>query len=121
MSDHMNQAVIYIKDMQNRVGELSEKRDKLKRLSNSCSSTSFAPPNCLRLEDTVTVRPCMGASVEVVISTALRQGLPLSNVLQALIAEGLSIFNCISTKVDQRLLHTIVSEVINLCQSRSRM
>ncbi|GKU95392.1 hypothetical protein SLEP1_g8755 [Rubroshorea leprosula] len=112
MSDHMNQAVKYIKDMQNRIGEFSEKRDELKRLSNSCSSTSFAPPKCLRgcPEDTVIVRPCMGASVEVVISTAMRQGLPLSSVLQALIAEGLSIFNCISTKVDQMLLHTIVSE-----------
>ncbi|GLT78307.1 hypothetical protein SLA2020_498470 [Shorea laevis] len=114
ISDHMNQAVRYINDLQRRIGELNEKRDELKRLSSSCSS-SFVP-QCLQgfpdQDTTVTVRPCLGGGgVEVVINTALSQGLPLSSVIQVLIAEDLSIANCISTKVDERLMHTVVFEV----------
>ncbi|GLT90965.1 hypothetical protein SLE2022_088770 [Rubroshorea leprosula] len=114
ISDHMNQAVRYINDLQRRIAELNEKRNELKRLSSSCSS-SFVPQclqGCPDQDTTVTVRPCLGrGGVEVVISTALSQGLPLSSVIQVLIAEGLRIANCISTRVDERLMHTVVSEV----------
>lgn len=49
------------------------------------------------------------AGVEVVINA--RQGLPLSRVLEVLMEEGLIIVGFISTKVNERLLHSIEAEV----------
>ncbi|WRX17670.1 Myc-type [Theobroma cacao] len=110
ISDHMHEAVKYIKHLQNRITELSDKREELKRSSNlhTPSSMPESSPDCS--EDSVVVRGCM-VGVEIAINTGLRPGLPLSNVLDVIVAEGLSVVNCISTKVNERLLHTIVLEV----------
>lgn len=117
MSDHMNEAVNYIKNLQNRIQKLSEKRDELRRLSNSSSSPYYSTTSeseCsqthINLEDSVTVRPCL-AGVEVAINTSFRKGIPLSQVVALLAEEGLTVVNCISTKINERLLHNIESEV----------
>ncbi|KAK9276051.1 hypothetical protein L1049_005582 [Liquidambar formosana] len=111
ISDHMHESVNYIRHLQKKIEELSDKRDGLKRLDNS-SSFNVAPECSQSCPwDSVTVKPCL-VGVEVVMSTALRQeGLPLSRVLEVLTGEGLNIVSCISTKVNERLLHTIESEV----------
>uniref|UniRef100_A0A2N9H987 BHLH domain-containing protein n=1 Tax=Fagus sylvatica TaxID=28930 RepID=A0A2N9H987_FAGSY len=102
ISDHIHESVNYIKHLKNKIRELNNKRDELKRLSNT---TKNLPGS---ISDTVDLRSS-SAGVEVVITG--RQGLPLSRVLEILMREGLSIVSFNSTKVNERLLHTIESEV----------
>ncbi|XVF13241.1 hypothetical protein REPUB_Repub08aG0191700 [Reevesia pubescens] len=112
--DHMNEAVNYIKRLQKKIMKLSDKRDELKKSSNSIINASTFVPETLSQEsseDNIMVRPCL-AGMEAVISTCPRQGLQLSSVLEVIVAEGLIVVSCISTKVNKRLImHTIVSEV----------
>jgi hypothetical protein len=106
MSDHMYGAVNYIKHVQNKIQELNNKRDELKILSNSPIN---ATENSMASGwDSMEVRRS-SAGVEVVINA--RQGLPLSRVLEILMEGGLIIVRFISTKVNERLLHTIEAEV----------
>lgn len=92
----------YIKQLQKKTEELRDKRDRLKELCKPSSSNGG---------DVVTVRSCWGGLIEVVINTALEEGIPLSTVLPLLIREGLCIVSCNSTKVKDRLFHTVESEV----------
>ncbi|KAB1210785.1 hypothetical protein CJ030_MR2G014091 [Morella rubra] len=115
ISDHMKEAVTYIKHLQNKMKELSAERDKLKELSTSNialepeSGTSTASPaSC------VLVRPCSGG-VEIMVNSSLKeQGLPLSRALQVLLEKGLAVYSCVSSKVDERLIYTIQAEVGDL-------
>ncbi|OMO89694.1 hypothetical protein CCACVL1_07698 [Corchorus capsularis] len=126
LPDHMNEAVNYIKHLQKKMLKLSEKRDELKKLSsNSYGSSSSAleiSQDSNSKGSSIMVRPCL-AGVEVVISTSFQ----LSSVLQLIVAEGLSVLTCISTKVNtERLIHTIVSEVndgrsIELCELQQKL
>ncbi|XVE58651.1 hypothetical protein DITRI_Ditri04bG0185900 [Diplodiscus trichospermus] len=113
VSDHMNGAVSYIKDLENRINELSAKRDELKKLS---SSSGFDQGTCSN--DSFPSRAVVRQSFdgfEVVISTGLgAQALTLSRVLELLLEEGLDVVNCISTRIDGGLIHTIQSEVSDL-------
>lgn len=106
-SDHIHQTVNYIKHQEEKIQKLIDKKDELKRYL----STSSALENLEGCErDTLTVRTrCVG--VEVDINTALKKGFPLSRVLAILIEEGFSVVSCISTKVNERMLHNIISEV----------
>ncbi|XP_015900346.3 transcription factor bHLH120 [Ziziphus jujuba] len=111
ISDHMHEAANYIKDLNKRIQELSDKGDELKSMKSPLSpSTAQQQDSQRRDSDSVEVR-FSGAGMEVIINTALRQGLPLSSVLKVIIAEGLTINSCVSTKVNERLLHTIDIEV----------
>ncbi|KAJ7952404.1 Transcription factor [Quillaja saponaria] len=114
ISDHMHEAVKYIKHLQNKIQGLSDKREKLQRMSHSynSSTSNIGQEDHLQgsRQDLVTVKPCW-AGMEVVINTAITQGVPLSKVFQVLTEEGFSILNCTSTKFNGRLLHTIESEV----------
>ncbi|XVF09735.1 hypothetical protein REPUB_Repub07fG0121100 [Reevesia pubescens] len=110
ISDHMNGAVSYIKDLQKRIDELSAKRDELKKLSDSSgfdqgmSSNDYFPSSAV-------VRQSLNG-VEVVISSGLgAQALTLSRVLELLLEEGLDVVSCISTRIDGGLIHTIQSQV----------
>ncbi|XP_022774396.1 transcription factor bHLH120-like [Durio zibethinus] len=113
ISDHMNGAVTYIKDLQKRIDELSAKRDELKKLLDATgfdqrmsSKNSFPSSAVVRLSLD---------GVEVVISTGLgAQALTLSRVLELLLEEGLDVVNCISTRIDGGLIHTVQSEVSDL-------
>ncbi|OMO89669.1 hypothetical protein CCACVL1_07699 [Corchorus capsularis] len=112
ISDHMHEAVNYIKHLQNRITELSDKRDELKRRSTITLHKPKSLTECTEEEDSqVEVRACF-VGVEVVIKTGLRRSLLLSKVLEVLFAEGLNVVSCVSTSnVNERMLHTIISEV----------
>ncbi|KAJ0048333.1 hypothetical protein Pint_15966 [Pistacia integerrima] len=127
ISDHMYEAVKYIKDLQSRIQETGERRDELQRFSES-SALSF-PSECSQVdkhkEDSVTVRACL-EGIEVVVSATLTKGLPLSRVLEVLSGEGLNIVNCMSTKINESFLHTIQSEVsdgrsIDMCELQRKI
>ena len=106
----MHEAVNYIKNLQKNIEELSDKRDNLRQLCNPSSSNQTMENSFGATQDVVKARPTC-AGIEIIINTALKEGLPLSRVLQALITEGLRIISCNSTKVKERLFHTIESEV----------
>ena len=100
----------YIRHLQDKIQELSDKRDCLKKLSNTSNNVApDCPTSCLECS-CVTVEPCW-AGVEVLVSTGFTQGLPLSRVLSVLTSEDLSIVSCSSTKVNGMLLHSTESEV----------
>lgn len=116
VSDHMNGAVNYIKDLKQRVEGLRATRDELKKLSESSvgfdseinSSSSYFSPSC------VMVNPCP-CGVEVVISTHLRvQGLPLSRALQVILDQGLNVVSCVSTRLNETLVYKMQVEVNEL-------
>ncbi|XP_059442021.1 transcription factor bHLH118 [Corylus avellana] len=121
MSDHVHGAVNYIKHVQNKIQELNNKRDELKRLLklspiNSTENSMAAGWDSLEVRHS-------SAGVEVVINA--RQGLPLSRVLEVLMEEELIIVGFISTKVNERLLHTIEAELsdgqsIDLCELQKK-
>lgn len=107
----MNEAVNYINHLQTKIKELGAKRDELK-LSNlialepeSGTSSAACAPTC------VMVRPCLDGIEVTVNSSFMEQGLPLSRVLQILLEQGLAVVSCISTKVNERLIYTIQSQV----------
>lgn len=111
MSDHMNEAVNYVKDLKKKINELSMKRDKLKTIVESsvpevASSNNGKPSR-------VTIQQCAGG-LEVSISSGFGEqaGFPVSIALQVLLQEGLDVFSCVATKVNQMSLLTIQAEVI---------
>ncbi|OMO85924.1 hypothetical protein CCACVL1_09914 [Corchorus capsularis] len=115
VSDHMNGAISYIKDLQKRIEVLTAKRDELKKLSN-ISSGYFDQGGSSSDQSNFPSSAVVSHSVdgvEVVISTGLGpQALTLSRVLQLLLEEGLDVVSSISTRIDGGLmLHTIQSEV----------
>ncbi|EOA36594.1 hypothetical protein CARUB_v10011792mg [Capsella rubella] len=125
-SDHVEEAGNYIKDLQKKIKEISEKRDRIKSTvthrSSSTSRCSLRPlasstsSTCSCFGDThmaVVVRPCL-IGLEVVVSCCLRHESFLSSVLQLLTQEQycLNVVSCISTRQPQSFIHTIVSEVV---------
>ncbi|KAI3875267.1 hypothetical protein MKX03_011151 [Papaver bracteatum] len=115
VSDHMNEATKYIKNLQKMIEEMNDKRDRLNRSSVNNISKPVIPRGLNRLShpDFVTVRPCV-SGLEVVISS---DGLllPLSRVLRVLLEDGLlTVISCVSTRVNEKSLHTIQIEVRDL-------
>ncbi|KAG7587843.1 Helix-loop-helix DNA-binding domain superfamily [Arabidopsis suecica] len=128
-SDHIFQAVNYIKDLQTKIKELNEKRNQIKKslpgtsttlpsieeCTSSLSSTSTLSSSCSCVGDkhiTVVVTPCL-VGVEIILSCCLgRNKSCLSSVLQMLAQEQrLSVVSCLSSRRQQRFMHTIVSQV----------
>ncbi|XP_026377871.1 transcription factor bHLH120-like [Papaver somniferum] len=113
VSDHMNEATKYIKNLQKMIVEMKDKKDELNRLSiNNSKSISVIPRliNSFSQPDFATVRPCV-SGLEVVISS---DGLllPLSRVLRVLLEDGLlTVVGCVTTRVNEKSLHTIQIEV----------
>ncbi|KAI3995014.1 hypothetical protein MKX01_009563 [Papaver californicum] len=118
VSDHMNEATKYIKNLQKMIEEMKDKRDGLNRLSvNNSRPISVIPRgiNSFSKPDFVMVRPCV-SGLEVVISS---DGLllPLSRLLRVLLEDGvLTVLSCVSTRVNEKSLHTIQIEVSDLIQ-----
>ncbi|XVF09734.1 hypothetical protein REPUB_Repub07fG0120900 [Reevesia pubescens] len=107
MSDHMNEAVNYIKHLEKKVNDLDAKRYELKRVSNFAAPGSGTETSnyCF------IIRPCL-IGIEIMFRCGFKeQDLPLSRVLAVLVDEGLAVVNCISTKSEEYLLHTIQTEV----------
>ncbi|CAI9093877.1 OLC1v1029469C1 [Oldenlandia corymbosa var. corymbosa] len=124
ISDHINGTVKYIMHMKNKIEELKNKREKLKRSMHkipSSSSGGIIPekscPDHQVVSDqkpVITVKNCRAAGMEITVNTGTKGGdLSLSQVLKILISEGMSIKSCISTRVHERQLHVIQSEVMN--------
>ncbi|KAI3759636.1 hypothetical protein L6452_07591 [Arctium lappa] len=120
-SDHMHQTVNYIKHMQEKIKVLGAQRDELIKKCAGMSSRglgSMIDTNEERLTNlvpnTVSVNPCNGGIEIMINSCSIQDGFPLSGVLKAVVEEeGLNVISCTSTKVSERLFHTIRSEVIN--------
>ncbi|KAK6926320.1 Myc-type, basic helix-loop-helix (bHLH) domain [Dillenia turbinata] len=102
--DQMNEAANYIKHLEKNVKELNLKRDELKRMSNSVDGSSN--PNCA-----ISVYPCLGG-VRILFKKVFEdEEFPLSRVLKLLLEEGLCVVSCVSTRVDETLIHDIHSEL----------
>ncbi|PIA49792.1 hypothetical protein AQUCO_01300494v1 [Aquilegia coerulea] len=112
ISDHMYEATNYIKDLEKNIHELKDKRDKLKIVTNF-GTTEITMTESISGSDFATVRKCW-QGVEVVVSSSLKEVVvSLSRVLEVLLEEGLTAVNCVSSKVDERLIHTIQAEVMD--------
>ncbi|XP_010458680.1 PREDICTED: transcription factor bHLH55-like [Camelina sativa] len=119
-SDHVEEAVNYIKDLQKKIKEISEKRDRTithRSSTSKCSIRSLASSpssTCSCVGDThmaVVVSPCL-IGLEIVVSSCYRHEFFLSSVLKLLAQEQcLNVVSCISTRQPQRFIHTIISEV----------
>ena len=107
ISDHMNEAVNYIKYMQKNIKELGAKRDELKMLSNSKMVNHEAEPK----SSTFTVHENNGVVGIEITSGMGEEGLTLSQLMQLLLEEGLEVVSYLSTKVNGRLVHSVQCEV----------
>lgn len=114
-SDHMQQAVNYIKHMQENIEVLSVKRDRLKKFVETSSAAGVGTNSndslTNQLPNTVSISSC-NVGIEILInSCSIEDGFPLSRVLKATVKEGLNVISCTSTKVNDRFIHSIQSEV----------
>lgn len=96
MRDHMQEAVNYIKHLENNIKELEIKRKELEDLA-LCSSK----------EDKYLAINPSDCGVEILI----KESISLSRVLEELVKRQLNVVSCVSTKVGERLLHRIQLEV----------
>ncbi|KAK1421408.1 hypothetical protein QVD17_23719 [Tagetes erecta] len=113
-SDHMHQAVNYIKHMQENIRLLSVKRDRLKKLvetSVSIHGTNTKEKRLMNLcPNTLSVRSCDGEGIQILInSCSLEDGFPLSKVIDA-ISNDFNVVTYTCSKVNQRLIHSIQTE-----------
>ncbi|KAK4431571.1 Transcription factor [Sesamum alatum] len=126
ISDHLDQAVNYVKHMQKKIEEMKTRRDKLKRLSNSSGPSAntdaedrnsdmiSGSSSCLSVSVNVNVNVCQGG-VEILISSSINEGnFPLSKVLEDLVGRGLNVLSCVSTRADEQSVHKIQIEVNDL-------
>ncbi|MCD7470888.1 hypothetical protein HAX54_011090 [Datura stramonium] len=122
ISDHLEEIVDYVKDLRKDIEDLERKREILKE--NKCISPSSS--SSMKLisdddEDRIIVKSC-NEGVEI----SIKGGLSLSKVLKVLMTEGLIVNSCVSSTVDQRLLHIIRSKIntrgdIDLAMLRSKL
>ncbi|XP_015073213.1 transcription factor bHLH118-like [Solanum pennellii] len=99
LPDDMQEAVNQIKNLENNIKELEIKRKKLEDLV-LCSSKEDK-----HFGDYVKINLC-DCGVEILIN----ERIPLSRVLEELVKRQLNVVSCVSTKVDERLLHRIQIE-----------
>ncbi|KAF5732313.1 hypothetical protein HS088_TW18G01007 [Tripterygium wilfordii] len=111
-SDHMNEAVNYIQNLKSKIRELGAKRDELKRWCNFDSQSGSSNENSP--SSLVVVQPSLGG-LEISFSGGFgdRQYSTLSRVIELLLEEGVCVVNCVSTRVNERLLHTVQTEAID--------
>lgn len=106
----MNEAANYIKNLQKKIKELTEKRDGLKRVVLGGLVDGCLEEGASTRPTQVVVRPSW-AGAEVVISAASAEGLPLSEVLGMLMDAGLTVINCTSNNLHAMVVYTIQCEV----------
>ncbi|KAG6721078.1 hypothetical protein I3842_03G094400 [Carya illinoinensis] len=112
LSDHMSEAVNYIKYLKNKIEELGVRSNKLKELSDFSHVLGLG---CQRsdnnLPNRVMVHPFWDGVEIVITSNVNEDGLLLSEVLEILLEEALSVVTCGSTKANERLIYTIKAKV----------
>ncbi|PWA96220.1 Myc-type, basic helix-loop-helix (bHLH) domain-containing protein [Artemisia annua] len=125
MCEHVNQAVNYIKHLEEKTKELSIKRDKLKKMCNVVTDAEVVLKKndknerviveCSQNPITVTVS-CSEGGIEILVKSFINEnkGLQISRVLKTLVHEGIDVISCNSTKInDSLLIFTIHSKVID--------
>ena len=105
----MDEAVNYIEHLRGKISELHVKRDAVKRdaikgLHLADESSDLCPSSC------IVIKP-YSCGLEIVISIFREQNLELSEVMKVLLEESIEITSCASTKVKERMLHTIQTKV----------
>ncbi|KAL1202858.1 Transcription factor [Cardamine amara subsp. amara] len=115
VSDHVHGAVNFIQDTETRIKELSARRDELSRETGQRSHPDPAKTGSeLGKSDpaSVMVQPHV-SGFEVVVSSRSSgpEALPLSKVLETLQEQGLEVISSLTTRVNERLMHTIQVEV----------
>ncbi|KAJ0251013.1 Transcription factor bHLH126 [Hirschfeldia incana] len=113
VADHVNAAVDFIKDTETRIKELSARRDDLRRETCQRLDPDQTGSELGRSEPaSLIVQPCVnGFEVAVSSNSSGPDALPLSRVLEALQDLGLEVINSLTTRVNERLMHTIQVEV----------
>ncbi|VFQ77569.1 unnamed protein product [Cuscuta campestris] len=126
-SDHMHEALNYIKQMQKNVQDLGRKRERLKTaaaaaaIRSPCRGSekkggSSSADKTRAAGNFVSVSGCRNG-VEVLINCDAgggggeRGGFALSRVVGTLQKEGVDVVSCGSTRADNRLLHCLQSQV----------
>ncbi|WCJ36558.1 basic helix-loop-helix (bHLH) DNA-binding superfamily protein [Euphorbia peplus] len=129
ISDHMHEATNYIKHLRKKISELNAQKDELKHQNDLRSVDSQIGSSSDSSSSTagVRIRPCLDG-VEVVFSSGLKdhRSLNLSSILQILLQNGVSVVNCVSTTVNERVFHTVMGEVsdpgcLNLLELQQRL
>ncbi|CAO2838952.1 unnamed protein product [Amaranthus hypochondriacus] len=123
-SDHIAQAVNYIKDLEKNVKDLSNRRDELKA-SPEWANPSYhvgGSSNPAPRPGSVMINPRVGGlSIDIDVAYS-DDNFSLSTALQLLFEEGLSVSSCTSTKVNDRIVHNIICEVMDIsCINFSRL
>ncbi|KAJ6374803.1 hypothetical protein OIU78_030317 [Salix suchowensis] len=114
ISDHMNEAVKYIKHLKSNIHELSVKRDRLKNLPSSSTSDQGTEISDHNLLDSVTVRHYLDGVEIVLTRDSGEEGIRLSRVLESVLEEGFDVVRCTSTRKGQRHFTTIHCQASNL-------
>ncbi|KAL7146430.1 hypothetical protein ABFS83_06G040500 [Erythranthe nasuta] len=115
VSDHMHQAVIYIKHMQMKIEEMRIKREKMNKLSNNVSETRSEDRVIIEAANSspiycVEINVCNGGGINEILitSSSIDNGsFSLSKVFVNLLQRGLNVISCVSTRVDNLFLHKI--------------
>ncbi|XP_049374115.1 transcription factor bHLH120-like [Solanum verrucosum] len=126
ISDHLEEIVDYVKDLKKDIEDLESKREKLKEMKNINCSSQLAPnSSSMKLndddEDKIIVKSC-NEGVEI----SIKGGLSISKVLKVLMKEELIVISCVSSTINQRLIHIIQTKVntrgdIDLALLRSKL
>ncbi|XP_042001731.1 transcription factor bHLH126-like [Salvia splendens] len=119
VSDQMEEATRYIKQMHEKMEGLRTRRDKLKKLYyNSSSSASSRGTNVeissdgsSRLHNSVAVHRIMDG-LEIIITNTSPQ-FELSHVFAQLLQRELDVVSCVSTATSGGFIHTIVTKASN--------
>lgn len=110
ISDHLEEIVDYVKDLKKDIEELESKREKLKEMKNITNISSPLAPNSssmkLNDDDKIIVKSC-NEGVEI----SIKGGLSISKVLKVLMKEGFIVNSCVSSTINQRLIHIIQTKV----------
>nr|XP_027102918.1 transcription factor bHLH120-like [Coffea arabica] len=117
MSDHVLEAINYIKHMEKNIGEFEVKRDKLRNLTGESSNLDSKKVNETNsLSITFTVEPCSGGGFEILMKNYLTDNnwFSLSRILDVLLDEGITVVNCVCTKVNEECLYTIQTEATHM-------
>ncbi|KAK4280455.1 hypothetical protein QN277_012080 [Acacia crassicarpa] len=108
ISDHMNEAVTYIKHLQNNIKELGAKRDLLKKHSDNYSNLETPNDDESKQKSiNFTVHENNDVVGIEIISNFKDERFLLSKFLEFLLEEGLEVVTCHSTQVNGRILHSI--------------